>query len=293
MKGLIVEQHEDRVIVSTEQGETPVMRDKISEIEYDDPAQTFLQIGESHEKAERWGEALAYYEKALQAQPELEDAKRAVVRVRNRFWSKSASGPSSEIEKRQELYDHWGEVKKAPARTEENIQDRSRDEARSLEEGLGLVLEQKGDWTKVSQVSPKKDAAFAGLKRGDRLVSLDGLSLRYLNADVVRDKLLVPSRAVFTMEFERDCALTKTGFEKSVSEFGFKAELEYRGAVVASVEPEKAAARAGLKENDLLVTAGGAPMRYTPLKKLLNLLLEGPPDSAVLSVRRSVTMTRK
>ena len=155
------------------------------------------------------------------------------------------------------------------------------------------MLEQKGDWMAVSQVSPKKDAALAGLKRDDRLVSLDGRSLRYLNADVVRDKLLAPPRAVFTMEFERDCALTKTGFEKSVSEFGFKAALEYRGAAVASVEPEGEAARAGLKGNDLLVTVNGVSMRYTPLKKLLNLLLEGPPDSAVLSVRRSVTMTRK
>ena len=139
-KGLVVEQHEDRVILNTEQGEIPVMREQIKDIFYDDQEQTFLQIGESHEAAQRWGEALAFYEKALQVNPDFEDAKKAAIRVRNQFWSKAIAGPSNEVEQKQALYDAWGKGKSARERKDSTRMA----EARSLREGPGLVLEQKG-----------------------------------------------------------------------------------------------------------------------------------------------------
>lgn len=289
MKGLVVEQHDDRVILSTENGEVPVLREKIDKILFDDPEQSFMQMGESYEASSQWGEALAYYEKALQVNPNFEEAQKAVVRVRNQFWSKASAGPNDEIEKQQALYDAW-DKQRSP---EDKFKDQSKLNEKSLRDSLGLALKQKGDWTAVSQVAWKKDASVAGLKIGDRLVAVDGRSLRYLSLDVVREKFLLPRYSTFTLEFERDCTLLKTGREKDIAAFGIQVKLEHQGAVVQSVKKSSVADKAGIKAQDVLVSVNGTSMRYLPLKKLLGVIQSKTGDRATLTVRRSAVLPRK
>ncbi len=289
LKGLVVEKHEDRIVLNTEKGETPILKNTIQNILYDDSEQNFLQLGEAHEAVERWSEALVYYEKALEANPNFDEAKKAMARVRNRFWSKAAAGPKSEIEKRQALYDSWGMGRSV----ESFSKSQTRSQTVSLREGFGLELESKGDWVQLSQVFPKKDAFAAGLKKNDRLVAIDGKSIRYLSPSLVQEKLLTPRYSSFILDFERDCALMKTGFEKELAEFGLDLKQEYQGAVVYSVKKISPAFNAGLKEKDLLVAVNGNPIRYLPLKKLLGIIESAKNDTVILSVRRSVMLTRR
>ena len=288
LKGLVVEEHEDRVILSTENGEVPVLRSTISELEYDDPAQNFLKAGRAYEDKKRYGEALAYYEKALALNPNLEDAKKATVRVRNLFWAQSATGPVAEIERRQSLYETWDKGrftdKNSPAK---------KSEPNPLADGAGIKLAQKDDWIKISEVQMKKDAARAGLKVGDRLVAIDGDSLRYLSVQTVSEKFISPRYSSFTLEYDRDCKLVKSGYEREAREFGFELKSETRGLVVTSVKNGTAAARAGLKENDLVVGMNGATTRYIPLKKFITALQKDTKAPTVmLTVRRSTMMAR-
>ncbi len=289
LKGLVVEKHEDRIILNTEKGETPGLKESIQNISYDAPEENFLQIGEAHEAAERWGEALAYYEKALEANPNFEDAKKASARVRNRSWSQAASGPKNEIEKRQALYDSWGMG--APA--ESFAKKQTHRKTALLRDGLGVELESKGDWVQLAQVFSKKDAALVGLKKQDRLVAIDGRSIRYLSPEVVQEKLLSPSNSSYTLDYERDCQLMKTGSEKEFAEFGLDLKLEHEGVVVQAVKKPSAAFEAGLKEQDLLVAVNGNSIRYLPLTKLVGIIQGTPGDRAQLSVRRSALLTRR
>lgn len=287
LKGLIVEKHEDRVILSTEKGETPVLKETIQTIRYDEAEQNFLELGEANEAVQRWAEALVYYDKALEANPNFEDAKKAQVRVRNHLWSKTAQGPQGEIERRQMLYDSWG-TSGVPSSKKQ-----ARREGVSLRDGLGIELKKEGDWVQASQVSPKKDAALAGMKKGDRLAAIDGRSLRYLSVDAVRQKLLSPRFSNFTLEYERDCPLMKTGFEKEFPEFGLELSLEHEGVVVQSVKEPSPASKAGLRAQDLLTAVNGESIRYLPLAKLMK-AVQKPTDYTVkLSVRRSALLTRK
>ena len=228
LKGLIVEKHEDRIVLNTEKGETPVLKSDIQKIQYDDAERNFLQIGEAYEATQRWGEALAYYEKSLEANPNFEEARKAQVRVRNRFWSKAASGPKKEIERRQLLYDSWG----SGGSVQSFAKSQTRREGKSLRDGLGVELESHGDWVRLAQVFPKKEAAQSGLKRKDRLVAIDGQSIRYLSVEVVQEKFLSPRYSSFTLEYERECQFMKTGFEKEFTEFGLELKLEHEGVVV-------------------------------------------------------------
>ena len=289
LKGLIVEKHEDRIILNTEKGETPVLRNTIQNIRYDDTERNFLQLGEAHEAAQRWGEALDYYGKALEANPDFDEARQAQARVRNRYWSKAAAGPKSEIERRQLLYDTWGQG--GPSASFSKKQARSG--GLSLKDGPGVAFERKGDWVQLAQVFPKKDAALAGLKKQDRLVAIDGQSIRYLSPELVQEKFLSPRYSSFMLEYERDCPLMKTGFEKEFGEFGLDLKLQHEGVVVQKVQDASPASKAGIKAQDLLTAVNGNSIRYLPLAKLMGTVQQANGATVLLSVRRSVLLTRR
>ena len=289
LKGLIVEKHEDRIILNTEKGETPVLKSTIQEILYDDAEQNFLQMGEAYEAAQRWGEALDYYGKALEINPDFSEARQAQARVRNRFWSKAAAGPKSEIERRQMLYDSWGQGGPAGSFSKKQAQT----EGSTLRDGAGIEIERNGDWAQVKEVLPKKDAALVGLKKKDRLVAIDGQSIRYLSPEVVQEKFLSPRYSSFILEYERDCPLMKTGFEKEFGEFGLELKLQHEGVVVQKVKEQSPASKAGLQAQDLLMAVNGNSIRYLPLAKLMGAVQQSKGDTVLLSVRRTAILTRR
>ncbi len=286
VKGLVVEQHADRLIMSTEKGEVPVMISTIREVEYDDPAQSFFQLGKAREVDNKLGEALAYYEKAVEANPDFEEAKKAALGVRNRFWAVSTQGPTGEVEKQQAIEDarHTRSPEAAGARVQ-NLRQ-------TLKDNVGLSLEKKGDWTRVTFVDAKKDAGLVGMRKGDRLVSIDGESLRYLSLDVVVRAMTEPRFSNFTLEYDRDCFVER-GAAKDVKGLGVKVKLEYQGVVVESVKKDGAADAVGVREKDLLTHIDGKPTRYMPLKKANELVRHSEKQKIALTVRRPALLTRK
>lgn len=289
LKGLVVEEHADRIILSTEKEELPILRSGITEIKYDDPEQGFMKIGKSYEAEGKYGEALAYYEKAIEVNPGFEDARKAAMAMRNRFWSMTTEGPRSEMEKKQAIYDSWGSGRPL----EEIDKQRSSGQANELHERLGVRLGKKGDWVRVAELSPKKDAVLAGLRKGDRLVAVDGESLRYLLKEVVTHKMLEPRYSNFSLEIERDCVVTKISPRQSLGELGLRLRLEYQGMVIDKVKSGSAAGNGGLKEGDVLTYVSGVSTRYMPMNKLSGFVQDLKQESVVFTVRRSTLLARK
>ncbi len=292
LKGLVVEKHFDRVILSTEAGEVHVLLAEIDHIQYDDPEQNFMEAGKSFEVNGKLVEALAYYEKAADLNPDFEEAKSAAVGVRSRLWAKVTEGPRGEMEKQQLLYDQWGQG--ATSDSPEGREAAFRKRRQALNEGLGLSLRKEGDWVELDSVNSKKPAALAGLKKCDRLVAIDGKSLRYLGVDSVSNDLLEPRFANFTLDFERNCSFGRKQGVSSLKKLGLKLKLEYQGIMVEEVAPKSVADQAGLKEQDFLAQVDGAATRYMPLKKVIRLIEESPKEGpATLTIRRSALMSRK
>ena len=289
VKGLVVEKHSDRVILSTAEGEIPILLKGIEKIEYDDPEQSFVDMAVAYEKAGKFGEALAYYEKALEINPELQEAKKAVAGVRNRFLAITTEGPRDEVEKQQMLHDAWKEGRSV----DELIKNQRVQWTRTLREGLGVTLAKKDDWVRLEYVDPKKSAWFSGLKKNDRLVSIDGQSLRYLGVDAVTKYLLIPRFSNFTLEFERDCFLKQQEGRTELKDLGFKLKLKYEGIIVHSVQEDGSAALAGIRDEDLLTFVDSVPTRYTPLKDVIKRIQDSTGDRIVFTVRRSVLMVRR
>lgn len=290
VRGLIVEQHEDRYILSTENGEIPILRKSVKEVQFDSPEQNFMNIATSLEKAGKLDQALAYYNKAIEANPNSTDARNAALGVRNRLTAVSSEGPRNEVEKQQLLLESWTQGKNF----EDVAKEKKTQDAKSLREGLGVTLEKKGDWVRFEYVDPKKPGGLAGLKRGDRLVSIDGLSLRYLQPDSIMKTMLVPRFSSFTLEYERDVFLHLEELSsKKLNDLGLKLKLEYQGIVVHSVKKGSEAQRAGLLPKDLIVSVDGQSTRYMPIKKLAQLVEKTAEDRSVFTVRRSAVIARR
>jgi predicted metalloprotease with PDZ domain len=283
MKGLVVEEHADRVIVSTVDGEVPVMRTDIADIKYDTPEQNFMSIGKKYEADGKLGEALSYYEKASEANPDFEDAKKAAIAVRSRFWATETEGPRGEIERQQALQDGL----------KPNAASPSESQAAQLKDALGIVLEKKNDWVRIGNIDPKGKAAQAGLKKNDRLATVDGNSQRYLGLEAVRKNLLVPAYSNFILEFDRDVFIHKADDAAlDLDAIGLKLKLEYAGLVVESVKEGGLADKAGIKEGDLLTHVNGAATRYLPYNKVVKLVRGTRGPKIAFTVRRSAHLTR-
>lgn len=291
LKGLVVEKHSDRIVLSTEKGEIPVLLAEIKEILYDDPEQNFLQAGKGFEDSGKLEEALAYYEKAIELNPDFEEAKAAAVGIRSRLWARMTEGPRGEMEKQQVLYDSWN--KGGPIDAVAKSQAIFKKKKDSIRQGLGLFLEKKDDWTHVEFVNAGTPAALAGLKKNDRLIDVDGRSLRYLALDAVMQSLLEPRYSNFIMDFERACFLEKADRNEDLRRSGLKLSLEQRGIEIREVLPKSAADSAGLKAGDLLVRIDGESTRYLQMNKAVQLIEKSAEDRVVLTVRRSALLTRK
>jgi len=289
LKGVVVEQHVDRIILSTGRGEIPIFLKGIKNIHYDDPEQNFMKVGQAYESEGKLGEALAFYEKAAEVNPNFEEAKKAANGVRNRFWAQRTEGPRNQMETKQMIYDVWGQGRPV----DQVIRKEELEQTVALREGLGVSLERKGDWICFDFVDPKKEASLAGLRKNDRLVSMDGHSLRYLSEEVVRKDFLSPKFSNFTLEFERDCFVHKEKNQSGLPDLGLKLRLEYQGLIIQSVKDGSPAAEAGLKEGDLLTQVDGTATRYMPLKKVVQLIQHSQDDRIVFTIRRSALLARR
>jgi tetratricopeptide (TPR) repeat protein len=289
LKGLVVERHADRVIVSTENGELPILLRGIKDIQYDEPDQNFIETGKRYEAEGKFEEALVFYEKALAENPKSEDARVAASGVKSKFFSTVTEGPRNEVEKQQLIYESWG--KSRPVDT--LIKERTVENAKLLKNNMGLTLKRKGDWVVVENADSRKAAAQAGLKRNDRLVAVDNTSLRYLSPEIVMRYFLVPQYSSFMLRYERDIVV-RPEEGAALKDLGLKLSLQYDGVVIESIKDKSAAAAAGVREQDWLVSVQGQSTRYLALPKTAALIEEAAKGGAVmLTVRRSCFLARK
>lgn len=289
MKGLVVEEHEDRVILSTGDGERVVFRKNISNIEYDNPEYDFLNLGREMEKQGRWGEALSYYEKALEVNPELTEARQASLGVRSKLWAKALDeGPSSEVDKQQAIEDSW----RANVNIEEIARVRKEDNDKLLWQRLGVKLARKREWVIVDELQVGGAFQKAGLQKGDELTALDGKSLRYLNEETIVQSLLEPRFANTSLQIGRSVVFAKGKKRPSLKWLGINLRLEYDGLMVDGVKGREGVPQA-FKNGDLVVSIDNKKTRYIPLKQAVKMIENASGDKLALEIRRNVSFTRK
>jgi regulator of sigma E protease len=135
---------------------------------------------------------------------------------------------------------------------------------------MGMVTGAHRDTSnQVAEVFPRTEAERAGLRAGDRLVAVDGRQIS--NGDEMLAVIESSPNRQLTITIERDGArqeitatpqpksVTRDGQTRTVGQIGFRPGRNFSNEVLG-VEKGSAAERAGLREGDRVVAAGGRPI---------------------------------
>ena len=70
-------------------------------------------------------------------------------------------------------------------------------------EGIGAYVDTTGDFLKIISPISQSPAEAAGLKSGDLIIAIDGVSMKGINPELARQKVLGPAGSVVTLTIQR------------------------------------------------------------------------------------------
>lgn len=288
LKGLVVEQHNDRIVVSTFDGEKIVLRSDYLEIEFDDPAYSLYYLGKQMEEQKKYGVALSYYEKAHSLNPELRDAREAAIGIRSRFWSEFAAGPRGEMTKQQEIQTSF----RSNSAMDEIADDGHRETMKLLWDNAGLSLKSEADWIVIQDTRIGGQARKKGLMRGDLISKVDGKSMRHLNQDALAMEFLEPRYSTLALTFQRIVRLATNDKKVSMKNLGLDLDQNYEGIVIKKIEEGSIAQQSGLEVDDLIISVNQQPTRYLS-KRDVKKAIEENSTQLTIEIQRIIQMARK
>lgn len=258
MKGLVVEEHVDRIVVSTVDGEQVLRRRDIDEVFFDDPERNYLYLGNEALADGDLNTALTLFRKAWQFNPRLEEAQDALSRAE---------------EARQKAAMDWTTA----------------DPERALWTRWGLRLTATDRAPVVSTVDPQRLADRAGLLVGDQMIAVWGDSMAYRPLPQVAERLLGPAGTPVKVTVQRRVTVAPEVTPKAPWP-GFELTMAPAGLTVARVESRGEAA--GLRVNDLIVLLNGHPTRYLPLASAQTAVKAAHAGGLQLEIHRHLLITR-
>ena len=261
LKGLVVEEHKDRIVLNTEANERSISRQDIDDIFYDDPERNYLYLGKQALEGNDFGSARLLFRKSLQFNPRFQEAADAL----------------SLLEDMQK--------KQAPS-------EKVRDPESALETRWGLMLEPSADRPLVKSVRKGSLADQSDIRVGDKLVSLWSDSLSFRPIPEVAAALLGPAGSVVKLAVQREISIPK-GTSRSKDWPGLIIETERLGLAVITIEPGQAAASAGVRPGDRLTAVNDRSTRYLPSEEARRMIRQAASKGITLTIERDLIVKRQ
>lgn len=274
VKGIVVEEYNDRVVLSTEFGERQIMKDKINRVLYDLPEQNMVAMADKYMEKHDYDRAYYYYEKARGMNPDNKEAIEGVNYLNSYMLRKNSARKAQHVRWRQDV-ENFRENK--PVSHEPN-------ELRLIRI-VGITLQEvKKKGIIVTKVYAGTPAAIAGMKKGDLLSSIWGELTKYLSKDDAVDRLIKPELMEIQIQIDRYMDSTPDAIQPS------QLELTFNGLILKNISEKTKAYKAGLRDGDLILSINYANIRYTPLNEVMQLIKKDPTR---INIRRDLTIWRK
>ena len=282
IKGLILEEFRDRIILSTAGGETAILKKDIRFAVYDSEEKALIKKARNYSRRREYLRAYYIYKKALELDPDLEEAREQLHYLRGILETQISRDIKDELRSKID-------AEKSRKKFSEKLADE-----------FGIVL---GDGDKYTVVKSVRESAVSSrsdrLQSGDRIVSVWGEMAGYMDADEVAGMMLSSDENKFVIE--RDTSPTLGHSSGLLDRFtgdtrgtiGGTLKLSRKGVVVTGVKPGGAFALAGIKKGDIIYRIKGRNTRYMPMRKIAEILKKNEGKAVEIVVRRTVTMWRK
>ncbi len=284
IRGIVVEEYRDRVIVSTHEGEKEIFRKNILDILYDLPEQNLLKLGDACMGRREYEKAYFYYEKAHYANPSNRNARDKMNYVMGHLFRKRERGKEADVKRRKD-FEIWPQAEKFE---EDGLENR-------LEDVIGVKLNVKKNRMTITSVRNPSVAYKAGLRENDALISVWGRLTGYMSTENVAQILMNESFGEIKIEIEREVIIEKDkrSGKPYRSILGAGLIMSVEGLTVSGVAPGGKAEEAGLKSGDFITAIDGISTRYMPLKNAIKMLEDPKHESIAFTAKREVTIWRK
>lgn len=281
VKGIVVEEYGDRVIMSTYEGEKTIFKKNIRGINFDLPEQNLSKLGDNAMAKREYKKAYFYYSKANKANPDYAYASDKMNYIVGYLFRKEGEGKLKDVQRMQEVED-W------PKRSEETSSEKE------LEERFGMRVKEKKGAIFIAKVIKNSPAYSADLREGDKLISVWGRLTGYMSPDEICRLLLEESPGEIKFNFERVIILHKAKLPQdysSVIDGSF--DMLFDGLTVTELSEKGSGYKAGLRKNDLIVSIDGVSTRYMPIGEAVKKIEDTDYDRVRFVVMRSATMWRE
>jgi hypothetical protein len=293
IRGIIVEDYKDRVVISTVDGEVTALKADVRQLYYDSEADNLVKLAEQARERGDISRAFAYYEMAMRADPNSKAAKDGVVFLRGYILRKEEVKKEDEVRRREE-FERYGAAQIPEDKSKED-ELKEFSEAMTRKIGISLVSDDSGQV--IDSIRAGSPAADAGVKKGDAIVAIWGRLTGYMPLEDVMKTLLDKPSLEIRLTIERDIIIRpdpNRNILSSASDVsGASFKMLFDGLTVSGLKDEGPGVQAGLEKNDIVVAVDGKSTRYMPIKKALSLIKNTRNDSLFLKIRRELSIWRK
>ena len=293
IRGIVVEDYKDRIVMSTVDGEITALKSDIKQLYYDSEADNLVKLAEQSRERGDMVKAFAYYDMALRADPNSKPAKDGIIFLQGYLFRKEQVKKEDEV-KKQEEFENFGAAKIAEEKPEA---EKIKDLTAYMRTSIGMTLAMKDGRHVVTSVIQNSPASDAGVKRGDVVAAVWGRLTGYMSLGEVMKVLSEKPSLEVKCTIERDVTVIPDRSRNIVSSLkdmiGATFCMQFDGLTVSNIVENGPAFESGLEKNDLVISIDGNPTRYMPLSKAVGLMRHTRNDSILLIIRRELLIWRK
>lgn len=274
VKGIVVEEYNDRITFSTADGEISIMKTNIKELQFDTEEDNLIKLAELAQGQKDYTKAYTYYDLAIKLNPDSKRAKDGIIFLQGYMFRKKEIDKEELIKRRDEIEKYGAFID-----TQKKGEDEFKEAAEKLRKTIGITLKSKGNLPDIATIAVKSAAYEAGVRQGDLLVAVWGKLTGYMSLKEVMGLLL-----------EKPAREIKATIERTINVGSNEAAftMEFDGLTVSKVNEDGS----GLKKGDLVVAIDGKSTRYMPLKKALEMIRDSKERSVKLTIRRELVLWR-
>jgi C-terminal processing protease CtpA/Prc len=293
LRGIVVEDYKDRIVMSTVDGEVTTMKSDIKQLYYDSDADNLVKLAEQSRERGDMVKAFAYYDMALRADTNSKAAKDGIIFLQGYLFRKEQVKKEDEVKKQEEL-ERFGRTTVEEVKSPEET---AKDLGKTLRSSVGISLVQREGSPVVESVRIGSPASEAGVKDGDAIVAVWGRLTGYMPLDEVLKILLEKPSIEMKCTIERKMVVhldSGRNFISSAKDMvGASFVTQFDGLTVSEVSDGGPAADAGLMKGDIVSAIDGNPTRYLTLKRSLDLIQKTKNNYVLLNIRRVLLIWRK